>query len=232
MKLNKKQKRTATIASMAALLAVVLGMGGQTFAKYITTTAAPTQTATVAKWGLVANIQANGIFGSDYYDGPLATTATGTNLVVNGTGDAKVVAPGTTGSMTFSVTGSAEVKAKMAVSMEGTKTVVLKDSSDAVVYEPIKWTLTKTDVGTTTIAENKTLKEITTEISKVSETIEAGKNMGTAYYTLSWAWAFEGQNDTYDTYLGDISNEETVSGFTAVTEMEFHFSMTLTQTQE
>ena len=40
MKLNKKQKRTATIASMAALLAVVLGMGGQTFAKYITTNTA------------------------------------------------------------------------------------------------------------------------------------------------------------------------------------------------
>ena len=47
MKLNKKQKRTATIASMAALLAVVLGMGGQTFAKYITTDNATAQ-ATVA----------------------------------------------------------------------------------------------------------------------------------------------------------------------------------------
>ena len=53
MKLNKKQKRTATIASMAALLAVVLGMGGQTFAKYITTTQTETHTAVVAKWGFV-----------------------------------------------------------------------------------------------------------------------------------------------------------------------------------
>ena len=53
MKLNKKQKRTATIASMAALLAVVLGMGGQTFAKYVTTNRAEAEQATVAKWGVV-----------------------------------------------------------------------------------------------------------------------------------------------------------------------------------
>ena len=45
---------------MAALLAVVLGMGGQTFAKYITTTAAPTQSAVVAKWGVVIQSLGNG----------------------------------------------------------------------------------------------------------------------------------------------------------------------------
>ena len=56
MKLNKKQKRTATIASMAALLAVVLGMGGQTFAKYITTATVPAQNATVAKWGVITTV--------------------------------------------------------------------------------------------------------------------------------------------------------------------------------
>ena len=65
MKLNKKQKRTATIASMAALLAVVLGMGGQTFAKYITTQETA-DTATVAKWGLTAQIDASTMFGSAY----------------------------------------------------------------------------------------------------------------------------------------------------------------------
>ena len=53
MKLNKKQKRTATIASMAALLAVVLGMGGQTFAKYTETHVAKTGQATVAEFGFV-----------------------------------------------------------------------------------------------------------------------------------------------------------------------------------
>ena len=58
MKLNKKQKRTATIASMAALLAVVLGMGGQTFAKYTTTTKTESNTAVVAKWGVVIKADA------------------------------------------------------------------------------------------------------------------------------------------------------------------------------
>ena len=60
MKLNKKQKRTATIASMAALLAVVLGMGGQTFAKYVTTTDVESEYAVVAKWGFVLQQKSSG----------------------------------------------------------------------------------------------------------------------------------------------------------------------------
>lgn len=231
MKLNKKQKRTATIASMAALLAVVLGMGGQTFAKYIETHEATAQTATVAKWGLVANVQANDIFGSNYYDGPLATTAAGTTLVVDGTGDAKVVAPGTTGSMTFTVTGTAEVRAKMTVSLAGSTTVELKQGG-SVVYEPIKWTLTKDDgISTTVVAENKNLADITTAVSGVKEYIAPNTTLGTTY-TLSWSWPFDGVNDTYDTHLGNIANSESVDGFTATTSMTFKFAMTIEQTQE
>lgn len=105
MKLNKKQKRTATIASMAALLAVVLGMGGQTFAKYISTQDVATQTATVAKWGLTAQIDASKMFGLAYANGTANAVATpdASASKVSVKAAASVVAPGTKGEMTISI---------------------------------------------------------------------------------------------------------------------------------
>ena len=162
---------------------------------------------------------------------PTDTTAAGTTLVVDGTGDAKVVAPGTTGSMTFTVTGTAEVRAKMTVSLAGSTTVELKQGG-SVVYEPIKWTLTKDDgISTTVVAENKNLADITTAVSGVKEYIAPNTTLGTTY-TLSWSWPFDGVNDTYDTHLGNIANSESVDGFTATTSMTFKFAMTIEQTQE
>ena len=203
MKLNKKQKRTATIASMAALLAVVLGMGGQTFAKYITTNTTVAQTATVAKWGLVLNQKTEGekIFNTTYGDTVASASATD-----------NVVAPGTSGETTYLIDGTAEVDAKITFSFEGYDPVELAYGS--VNYKPVKWFYT-VDKVKTPITDPTTWK-----LEKTG--YEANTEAKSYQITISWVWDFETVttdsndedeikankelNNKHDTILGGITN--------------------------
>ena len=198
MKLNKKQKRTATIASMAALLAVVLGMGGQTFAKYIETHEAVTQTAVVAKWGYVIqasaknnNTVADTAFGSNY-----------DNVVVSSTA-IKVVAPGTSGSLTFSLTGVSEVDALFTLAAEGTfknPSIEFEDAAGATAtYAPVVWKVN---------GEVVAFEDLEDKINGTNKRYEAHQNITTAEtYTISWEWAFSKSGDSaYVKTLVDGSN--------------------------
>ena len=53
-----KKRSLFIVVAMVLLLAVVLGMGGTTFAKYITSKDVPVESATVAKWGYVITANA------------------------------------------------------------------------------------------------------------------------------------------------------------------------------
>lgn len=246
MKLNKKQKRTATIASMAALLAVVLGMGGQTFAKYISTQDVAA-TATVAKWGFVVNEQlqsdAAGMFKNTYENGG--------KVIAKATDP--IVAPGVTGgSFTISVSGNAEVRAQFAVRLtDGFEDVYLKDGS--TTYYPIKWTVTSG--GTATNYESLAALQTALNTNKIfDETVEVGNNVSKSY-TISWDWAFEDNDDAgnskpttlnnldtttdasdkltineADTILGMAAASKTInSGYDAHTKLSFNFEISLTQ---
>lgn len=202
MKLNKKQKRTATIVSMAALLAVVLGMGGQTFAKYISTDKATAQ-ATVAKWGLVVNVNA-----ASMVPGGVVNTTTDGNGVKADAYSGKV-APGQGGSISLVFSGSAEVDATVSFTFNDWKEVKLSNGSD-VNYYPIAWTLTDngspvsvTDSdsdGRTSLAE---VKAHFTTFASSNATITKGTTFN-HNFVLSWTWAPEA-NNKYDTYLGNIA---------------------------
>lgn len=206
MKLNKKQKRTATIASMAALLAVVLGMGGQTFAKYITTETTKAQTATVAKWGLVTNLQADdqNIFLNAYDKDASDQTVVGLN-------SAKVVAPGTSGSYTYTVSGVAEVDAQVTFTFSAYTPVSLTAANNFGYY-PIVWTYQLNDgeekrIGSTEadlVYKNTNGKETG---FKVTEQYEANGQANISL-TINWKWDFytSDVNDGYDTLLGYASN--------------------------
>ena len=196
MKLNKKQKRTATIASMAALLAVVLGMGGQTFAKYITTNTTEAQTATVAKWGLVLNQknETDAIFSDSYKNGDDTTTVDA---------DDAVVAPGTSGTITYVIDGTAEVDAMITFSFVNYDPVELKftpTGGTTVTYQPIVWTVNGDVIDPATWKlEKKDYKANTT--AKSYEIV------------IGWSWDFSdaaqgvtSTNDTYDTILGGITS--------------------------
>ena len=251
MKLNKKQKRTATIASMAALLAVVLGMGGQTFAKYISTKTV-SDTATVAKWGYVVNANASNLGFSKFYK-DVALSENDATATVASSGDANVVAPGTTGSVRVTVTGEAEVDAKILFAASGTNiSVKSTKGADSTYYYPIKWTLTKNSNPLNTPSNDKdSLADVITALNDASEEVrEANSPRVNDVYEISWAWAYEGQNDTLDTYLGwytqgvlgDEGTGVTKDGdsyyttaddgkttYEFVKDVKFNFSVTITQ---
>jgi hypothetical protein len=206
MKLNKKQKRTATIASMAALLAVVLGMGGQTFAKYITTNTVEADKAVVAKWGYVIQATSDN---SKFAEQTAFKTSYNSNAILSSDTNVSVVAPGASGEVSIYVTGSPEVKSKLEFTFKCDVDVFV-DS-----YYPIVWSITgtyTTEADTDETIEVNGLKasEIQNKLNTYGATFAANTSVVTSI-KLSWAWAFGAEdnkvsgNDFDDTRLGDLA---------------------------
>ncbi|MBQ3081394.1 MAG: hypothetical protein IJC01_03905 [Clostridia bacterium] len=154
----KNMKRKALIvAVMALLLVAILAMSVSTFAKYTTSTSINSNSAAVAKWGFAASIQADDMFADAYgaQTANLASKATwvadsndaGTLSVKANSEGTEVVAPGTKGSMTFSITGEAEVLAQITVKVDASSDVYLTKTDGNKTYNPIKWTLKKDGVA-------------------------------------------------------------------------------------
>ena len=202
---RKNNRKTAVIVALLLALVALLCFGGYTFSKYVTS-GSGTGTAQVAKWGYTIEVNGGNLFGKNYkFDGGASKVTEDTGdtkkLTVKAGGDYNVIAPGTTGSITFKVTGQAEVKALVSVGIneavhnEGIKDVVLKvqkTGGEEIVYNPVKWTLTKNG-NPVDGATNTTLTTIAGIIS--SDPVNGAKAAGTVLdetYVLSWAWAFEG----------------------------------------
>lgn len=206
MKLNKKQKRTATIASMAALLAVVLGMGGQTFAKYIETETAKTGQVTVAKWGVVINANFDSLFAKEYYSASSTSTKGSDSDTISVSSSSKTVAPGTKGSVSIDIKGQPEVSSKITVTATGLDIGIYPSTpaSGTATYAPVKWTVND---GLSNVVENGTIADIETYFNNnVEGTFGPGTELDKAW-TISWAWAFStsDDNDELDTYLGNVA---------------------------
>ncbi len=255
---NKKTNRNTRLIIVAIVLALVvlfLCIGGSTFARYISSKNLASNQATVAKWGYVVTADATKLFGKDYANTAIVTdTSTNPQLDVKASGN--VVAPGTTGKITFGVVGSAEVLAKLNLTFTVKSDVALTTGEDAsaTTYNPIKWTLKK---GDTALVTDKTLADVSTELAKVSTEIEAGTVISDTdqAYTLSWKWDMGTTTDTnnkLDTILGyaaqgagnygdyvvsgtdtitvtDNSNAENPVEYTAVTKIEFDLSIEIVQ---
>lgn len=201
-KSNKKTRNIIIVAILLLLLAI-LCICGTTLARYITKANAPAQQATVAKWGFVVNANATDLFGAEYKNGVKVNAGTdGVDVKAS----ANVIAPGTKGSMTFSVAGSAEVMAQITIAVP--TGVTLKDVSltkGADVYNPLKWTLKSgTTAGTyDTEVATGTLAEVIAKAAK-SETLAPGSTAVAYYYQLSWEWTLhvDDATDVKDTILG------------------------------
>lgn len=232
------KKKILLILSIVLMLTMVVGMGAFTFARYVATQTAGDQ-ANTAKWGFVITADASNLFGTDYTleSGTSATVVpTGSGVAVKATGTGNVVAPGTTGSMSFSISGKAEVRAKVSLGWTATKDIHL----DA--YYPVKWTITESVSGTSVCA-NVTLSEALAELkSSVDGIVEPGTVVNKTY-VLSWTWAFSGGDDQSDTVLGllaggktvaqinDIYGTDTVTEDNYSTSIDFGFTVTVEQTQ-
>lgn len=239
---RKNNRKTAVIVTLLLALIALMCFGGYTFSKYVTH-GNGTGTAQVAKWGYKVNVDTSGIFGEKYKKvaGDFSTiTAADDGFTVKAeSAGRKLVAPGTTGSMTFSVGGKAEVKARLYMGITPNEDVVLKikkGEEAEIVYNPVKWTLKKNGVVVTG-AQNVTLIDIANKLNhepvSVGGTYEAGTELPETTYELSWAWAFEGTEtftgitvNELDTILGQRANNAafTYAGWTineAVTSIEF-----------
>ena len=235
---TSKKARPLIIAVMVLLVGVVLCMGGFTLAKYITSTQNQSNQATVAKWGFVVTADATELFGSEYKGTGLAVTgsaATGTVVVeANTENQNNLVAPGTTGSMTFTISGTAEVMSKLTIAATSTSDVVLTNG-EGETYSPIKWTLKKGDV----VVEGCDGVQIDTIVNKINALDDQDQEVApnaqlqcAGTYTLTWSWAFSNGNDALDTVLGQIANGSTVDGYTATTSIDFGLTISIEQIQK
>lgn len=241
---KNSNKKLVFVIALLLLLVAVIGFGGYTMSKYISSKS-DNGTASVAKWGFEVTAKGDKLFGKEYrYDtaknaSVIKDDTSATLTVQAATGNtSNLVAPGTTGSMTFSIGGTAEVKSKIEVSLTGND-VVLKYTTATVAdgeYAPVKWTLKKKDV-TTPLLNGGTFAQLTTELAKLNATVEANATYANAgEYTIEWAWAFEGGNDALDTFLGTIANTPATTTDGTYTKAEgtktaisFNLSVSVTQ---
>lgn len=250
---KKDNRKSVLLIALLLLLVAIIGFGGYTLSKYITSKSTDS-TARVAKWGFTVDADNSKLFGDQYKwkDNASGSTTdgTGTLTVKADTAGTNLVAPGTSGSMTFSVRGKAEVLAKVEMKVaEGYHDIALKLTKDGTdyTYNPVKWTLKK---NTEDVVTNGTLEAVVAALNgqyKVEEnhdtaTIAAGTPIDDEY-TLSWAWAFEGtevpagveglNSDALDTLLGQGTATE-ANGYTLtyVNTVKFELTISVTQLQK
>ena len=247
---RKNNKKITVIIALLLALIAILSFGGYTLSKYVTS-GGSTGKAQVAKWGYTMEIDGSNLFGKNYKfdDKASKVTKDTTGLTVKASGDYNVIAPGTTGSMTFTIGGQAEVKALIAMGITPEKDITLKlkkADGQEIVYNPVKWTLKKNGKVITGL-ENKTLIDVAGAFhdmtsNPVSSVKKPGEVLEETTYELIWAWAFEGTDtftgitaDELDTILGRCANDTSYASYgdwtieKVCTKVEFKLDMQVTQ---
>lgn len=255
----KNNRKYLIVVAMLVLLAVVLFMGGSTYAKYLTQKDVATEQATVAKWGYVITENAEKFFGTDYTKGEENTAtvvADGSGASISAFSTTKVVAPGASGFMTLDINGKAEVLSKITFTVTGgLNESVRNEQAEAIqlthangaalnpVYEPIKWTVTSAgDTTLDNLPTNATLAQLETWLEGLNTEFAAvtpNTNINIEL-TISWVWAFEQQNNAYDTMLGDLATGDAdllttkyaTNTPVGVTVMNFNLNVTVEQIQD
>ena len=250
---KKDNRKSILVIGLLLLLVAVIGFGGYTMSKYVTKKSVQGNTAQVAKWGFTVTAENDKLFGDKYSNGKIAATDDKLTVKADSAGT-NLVAPGLSGSMTFTVAGKAEVLAKVSVAMNAAdgkaaiEDVVLnyKKGETAGTYSPVKWTLTRKSKGetaATALVNEGTLANVQTELAKLYNANTAIATELNDEYTLSWAWAFENtanpDTDALDTLLGWTANGTDIPtdyGFTVekagtCTNISFSIEISVTQVQ-
>lgn len=224
---KKDNRKSVFVIALLLLLVAVIGFGGYTLSKYVTKKS-ESGSASVAKWGYTIEAKADKLFGTKYtFDNKNSVVTDSNAKLTVAASDAKTnkVAPGTTGSMTFTIGGNAEVLAQLSISMTDVQDVklVYKKGTDGAEteYTPVKWTLKKEGVAADLVKGSladiaKYFKDNATNL-----TVKPGENAAiNGKYTISWVWEFENktegatseqkeETDSLDTLLGMVANAGT-----------------------
>ena len=188
-------------ALLVAVLMTTCAISG-TFAKY-TTSATGSDSARVAKWGVVVTAAGNEAFLYNYESGDVVSAVT----------EQDVVAPGTEGTLGgVSITGTPEVKVEITVTadleLEGWEI-------DTGIYCPIVFTVggeqIKMGGAITTLDELEAAVEAKFTALTSAE-VAANTDLARSV-SVSWAWAFavSDENNVKDTKLGNLATAPTIS---------------------
>ena len=234
---ENKRKKVFLIATLLLALLLIFAFGTYSLSKYVSKDSGEGN-ATIAKWGYKVEVDDTKLFGQEYKkvnEGSWATVDGNGDVVVKAaTGnDKNVIAPGTTGSMTISVTGNAEVLAKLTYDFGEssipsytitTQTTEEPETTLTYTYAPVELTLQQyKDSGFKTPDGNAVtgLDNIKGKLS--AQTYATGSEVS-LYYKITWKWAFtkegavkpnEEGKDTYtltyddlDTIIGIYSSQD------------------------
>jgi hypothetical protein len=207
MKNKLKTNRICRLTIITLIFTLVsTSMLSFTLAKY-TTGGGVVNHARVAKWGVRINFGhcGNTLFKPEYRSGNGTLSAQWSG----GIGGAdNLIAPGTSGSTTFSVTGNPEVAVEISVCTGGSQMVgAWSKSGPGITYhEPIRWSLSKDDE---TILNGGSFQALCSALENLSGQWDANSNLDDSLgeYTISWTWPLNsgGMMDDYETYLGDVA---------------------------
>lgn len=207
--MNKKTKTFISVAVIccAILMLSVIGMGF-TLAKYVKTSNRDAEEASVAKFGVVMTWSGDA-FAKDYtVDDTSSLDAT--KLSVKSSAEGDKIAPGTTGTITLTVSGSSETAFNLTIDLTETYSDNWKTASDGTEYHPIALSAATTITGATAnIVDNK----INVKNFEAGETIS-----GTV--VITWLWAFEGGNDTADTYMSTLDATYSLAASAIATQID------------
>lgn len=241
---TRKSKKILMVAAIALMVALVAAMGTMTYSRYVMSSEEEVSQATAAKWGFALSADTEDFLGKEYkLDGGSAKpVAEGNGVAV--VAENIVVAPGTSGSMTITISGTAEVRAQFTLGIKAGYTEISATPDGGVAYKPVKWTLVKNDGTPSTLVDGSVnFADVATAIA-TNNTIEANEPCSTTY-TLSWAWALEtgadaaekAANNKHDTAIGMFSNGSTLEAIKTAIGNEYSaisksFSFTLTASIE
>ncbi|MBQ4135839.1 MAG: hypothetical protein IJD73_02100 [Clostridia bacterium] len=237
---SKLTKKHLVVVSVVLMVALVVGMGAMTYAKYVSSYDAGTYTATAAKWGFVVTANADNLFGEKYAsngtgnDKFATVTANDNKIVVKGSADATLVAPGTTGYLDITAQGQAEVAAQLNINISLAEDKIIGDGGD---YKPLEWALVS---GTTDLKD----AVWTTDPEALTTTAyyEPGQTSDVTY-RLYWRWTFThgsteaeiAENNKKDTVIGakvaattetTLEDIKEITGLTTLTEAQYNAYVT------
>ena len=206
--------RVSAILLVLTLLSTCVISG--TFAKYTTSTKA-NDDARIAKWGVVVNATADS-FTNDYTNDTAAiTVASSDDTVISFVSGENVLAPGTDGNLCgLTITGQPEV----AVKIDATAELELTDwAVDSAYYCPLVITVGTTEFKGNDYADAEAFEKavedaIVAEIAVAS--VDPNTDLADAV-AVTWAWAYEGNDDVKDTALGNAAAPATISIAVSVT---------------
>lgn len=190
----KKEKVMLIFSLLILLCAVVLFQMSSTYAKY-NTAVKGNDSARVAHWNINTTNNIGDLFASSY-----------TNIAP-GTEEQGIIAPGTSGSYSFTIDGDVETSYTLSINAAGVDEV----NGAVEGYNPIQYSFTRPNKGddkatnptiTTSKMSFAELKEAISTIDDGSQIHKPG-TLGGDTYTIGWTWEIDGDNEK-DTLLGNL----------------------------